>query len=111
MNKYHSTPCEVDGIRFDSQKEARRYSELKLLECAGEIKNLVVHPVYLLQGGFKHHGKYVRPITYEVDFGYTENGSHVVEDVKSEATKTALFRVKQKMFWFIFPDFELRIIE
>lgn len=111
MNKYHNKPVEIDGFRFDSQKEARRRNELKLLERAGEISNLVVHPVYLLQESFLYHGKLVRAILYEGDFSYTENGRIVVEDVKSEATKTAVFKLKQKMFWKTYPEYELRIIE
>lgn len=42
-HKYHAKPTTVDGIRFASKAEARRYSELRLLEKAGEIKNLEAH--------------------------------------------------------------------
>ena len=38
--KYHSQKARLDGQLFDSQKEARRYAELKLLERAGQIRNL-----------------------------------------------------------------------
>ncbi len=31
-HKYHAEPTIVDGIRFDSKKEATRYAELRLLE-------------------------------------------------------------------------------
>ena len=44
-SKYHAQPVEIDGVRFDSQKEARRYSELRLLERAGEIKDLQYNKV------------------------------------------------------------------
>lgn len=39
-NKFGAIATTVDGIRFDSLKEARRWSELRLLERAGEIRNL-----------------------------------------------------------------------
>ena len=35
-NKYHAQVCTVDGFRFDSRKEARRYEHLKLLVAAGD---------------------------------------------------------------------------
>ena len=40
MAKYKNKKIEVDGIVFDSKKEAKRYRELKLLEQAGEITDL-----------------------------------------------------------------------
>jgi hypothetical protein len=36
-NKYHAVKTEVDGIVFDSKKEANRYQELCLLQKAHEI--------------------------------------------------------------------------
>ena len=44
MSKYRNVKTEVDGILFASKKEARRYSELKLLERAGEIAHLELQP-------------------------------------------------------------------
>jgi hypothetical protein len=46
MNKYHARKTELDGYIFDSKAEARRYSELKLLEVAGKISNLQLQPKY-----------------------------------------------------------------
>ena len=40
MSKYHSVKTVVNGIVFDSKKEAKRYYELLLLEKAGEIHDL-----------------------------------------------------------------------
>lgn len=39
-NKYNNHKTIVDGIKFDSIREAERYQELKLLETAGEISHL-----------------------------------------------------------------------
>lgn len=36
-NKFNARKAVVDGITFDSKKEANRYRDLKLLEKAGEI--------------------------------------------------------------------------
>lgn len=111
MNKYHNKPVEIDGFKFDSQKEALRWNELKLLERAGIISNLVAHPVYIIQEAFDYYGTHVRAIMYEADFSYIENGRIIAEDVKSAATKTSVFKLKQKMFWKTHPEIELRIIE
>ena len=48
-HKYSARPTEVDGIRFDSKAEARRYTELRTLEKAGEISHLE------LQAALRHH--------------------------------------------------------
>ena len=53
MNKYHAIKTTVDGITFDSRAEARRYRELKLLERAGVIENLVLQPKFELQPKYK----------------------------------------------------------
>ena len=99
MSKYNARKTIVDGIKFDSRKEARRYKELKLLERAGEIKNLQLQPRFTLQESFKYQGKTERKIEYVADFMYEEkDGQVVVEDVKSEPTKTPLYRVKRKLF-------------
>ena len=47
-NKYHNKKITLDGIEFDSQKEAERYSELVLLQKAGIITNLELQKEYIL---------------------------------------------------------------
>lgn len=91
MRKYRNTPVVVDGIRFDSQAEAIRYAELMLLAHAGEISALELQPVFVL------HASGTRIGTYRADFQYADRaGQRVVEDVKSPATKTPLYRWKVK---------------
>lgn len=104
MNKYHARPTEVDGIRFDSLAESRRYCELRLLEAAGEITDLRVHPRYELLP--KEGGE--RAVHYEGDFEYREGGRVVCEDVKG--VETPVFRLKASMFRRRYPGIELRII-
>lgn len=93
-HKYGAKATVVDNIRFASQKEARRYQELRLLEKAGEIRNLQLQPRFQLwaPGGSMDH-----PLgEYRGDFGYTENRHHelVIEDVKG--FKTPLYKWKKK---------------
>ena len=111
--KYHNRKAErvlEDGaaLKFDSQKEARRYDELALLYKAGKIRDLRLQPQYTLQEAYTTpEGQRVRAIRYQADFEYhrpTEpdvTGAvywiRVVEDVKSEATKTRVYGIKRKL--------------
>ena len=117
MNKYRNQKVIVDGIKFDSIAESKRYKELKLLERQGIIKNLKLQPIFVLQPSFKKNNKTIRAITYKADFSYTvfylENekvrDKIIVEDVKGYATKE--FKLKEKMFNYIYKEMELRIIK
>ena len=99
-NKYHARKTTVDGIRFDSKAEAARYVELKLMARAGEIKNLRLQPRYTIHDAFLalQDGKRYRKIEYVGDFEYWEvkNKRLVCEDVKG--VRTALYRLKRKLF-------------
>lgn len=109
MNKYRNKKVIVDEKEFDSKREGNRYKELKLLERAGEIKNLELQPRFLLQDSFKKNGRTFRKIEYVADFKYIENGKTIVEDVKG--MQTDVFKLKHKIFEKVYPDLELRIIK
>ena len=99
-NKYNARKCEVDGEVYDSRKEARRHSELKLLEKVGEIQNLQRQVKYILIPSQRIDGKLVeREISYKADFVYEENGKTVVEDVKGckKGSGYEVFVLKRKM--------------
>jgi hypothetical protein len=103
-SKYGSIKTETyDGAKHDSKKEAKRWLELNLLQRAGEISELqrqvpfeLIPPQYI-------DGKCVeRSVKYVADFVYTDkNGSRVVEDTKSPATrKNKDYIIKRKlMLW------------
>lgn len=97
-SKYNSIKTIVDGIKFDSKKEARRYKELKVLERAGTIKELELQPRFILQDKFKLEGKTHRKIEYVADFKYwdKEKETWIVEDVKG--VKTDVYKLKKKIF-------------
>ena len=109
MNKYKNRKIVVDNIKFDSILEANRYQELKLLQRAKQISNLRLQVPFLLQEGFKKNGKTHREIKYIADFVYEENGQTIVEDTKGICTE--VFRIKQKLFEYKYPDLELKIIK
>lgn len=93
--KYHAKKTELDGITFDSRKEADRYAELKLLERSGAIHNLQRQVRYELIPAQKKDGKTVeRACHYIADFVYEENGKTVVEDVKGYRTKEYVLKRK-----------------
>ena len=89
--KYNSTPTVIDGVRFDSKKEAKRYWELKILQTAGKISKLELQPAFKMVV----NGKKI--CRYTADFQYFENGKKIVEDVKSKATKTRDYRIRVKL--------------
>jgi hypothetical protein len=97
-NKYNNKKVVVDGITFDSIKESQRYGELKLMEKAGTISNLIVHPKYQLQPSFKYHGETIRAIFYVADFEYFDCDKVIIEDVKGgKGTLTEAFLLKAKL--------------
>jgi hypothetical protein len=103
-SKYGSKKIIIDGITFDSKKEAKRYEELKLLEKARKIDSFELQKSFLLQEGFVEKkpnsigSKFIRPITYICDFFYydKDKGWFVVEDVKG--IKTEAYKLKKKLF-------------
>lgn len=108
-SKYNAKKTTVDGITFDSKKEANRYTELVAMQTAGLIKNLRLQPKYLLQENFCKNGTAYRPIYYVADFEYfdTEKQKTIVEDVKSKATATPVYKLKKKLFEFRYEDLEV----
>lgn len=94
--KYHAVPTEVDGIRFHSKKEAHRWSTLKILERAGDIKDLkrqVLFPLIVNSVRVCKRG-------YVADFQYIDSaGQLVVEDIKGYKGGAAyeIFKIKANL--------------
>ena len=112
-SKYHNEPVTVDGVRYDSKSEFRRWCFLKMLQQAGEISNLRYHVKYELVPivekdvvvHLKTKDKVVtktiqQPRYYEADFVYVVNktGEEVVEDFKGQETE--LFKFKAALFFY-----------
>lgn len=95
-SKYHAKKTTVDGITFDSRREADRYLVLKSMEEDGTIEDLRRQVRYELTPAFDVDGKHYRPVFYVADFVYVEDGKEVVEDVKGMATD--VYRLKSKLF-------------
>ncbi len=100
MSKYNSKKTVVDGQKFDSKKEARRYQELLLLEKAGEIQNLCRQVKFVLIPSQRdENGKVIeRECSYKADFKYEEGMKTVVEDVKGYRTKEYIIKRKLMLY-------------
>lgn len=103
--KYRAKKTEIDGITFDSRKEATRYVELKAMEKNGDIIGLELQKSYELQPSFEKNGKKYRAITYRADFVYRKNGRVIVEDVKG--VRTDVYKLKRKLFEYHYPGVEI----
>ena len=111
--KYHNAKTIVDGIKFDSRLEAERYAQLKILERAGVIRDLELHPEYELIPLFRKNGRTWRRAVYKADFRYilAEDDRIIIEDVKgSTAMITDVFRLKQKLFEYLYPELAISIV-
>lgn len=117
--KYGNRKVVVDGIEFDSRKEAQRYWELKLLQRAGKISDLQLqrefelipaqyetYPRYGKTGKRLQDGKRCveKSCTYKADFCYKQDGQLIVEDTKGyrdpASAGYAKFVIKRKlMLW------------
>lgn len=98
--KYNAHPQVIDGRKFASKKEARRYLELKAMQAAGEIGNLKCQVKFeLIERQVDDDGKFLfHPINYFADFTYYDkNGNYIVEDTKG--VKTEVFRIKEKLMF------------
>jgi len=118
-NKYKAVKTTIDGIEFDSKREAKRYTELKILEKAGHITHLELQPEYQIT----ING--VNICKYRADFRYftvrandrtllrnskgelqtaTMTGDkegQVVED--SKGFKTPIYRLKKRLVEASYP--------
>ena len=123
-SKYKAVKTQIEGIMFDSKKEAKRYTELKLLEKAGMITHLELQPVYQIT----ING--VDICKYKADFRYftvraenkeqynnskgewivpTKTGDkegQIVEDVKG--FKTPIYRLKKKLVEACYPGTQIK---
>ena len=98
-SKYNNSKTVVDGIKFDSIKEAKRYKELKLMEDNGYIKNLELQPRFELTPTQKWNGKTLRKMSYVADFMYEDlTGDVIVEDTKGFRTDTYICKMKMFLY-------------
>lgn len=115
MNKYRNKKIIVDGEVFDSNREYRRWCELKLLEKAGKISGLerqvkfaLIPAQHEFTGEYYKRGKHKgepkpgklleREVSYIADFVYFTDVEQVVEDCKGIRTKEYILK-RKLMLW------------
>lgn len=117
-NKYGNKKSTIDGMTFDSKKEAQHYLNLKLLEKGGVIKNLQTQVKYVLipaqyEGTGEYYKKGVhkgeekkrlveKECSYYADFVYEQDGETIVEDTKSKGTQTPQYIIKRKLMRYVY---------
>lgn len=105
-SKYNNKKTWVDGICFDSKKEAEYYSILKTLQVAGEIKGFCRQPEFILVEGNAEN----RAITYKADFIVFHNdGRTEIVDVKGYESQQ--WKRTYKQFRLKYPELELEIVK
>ena len=91
-HKFRAKPQELDGIKFASKKEAKRYQQLKMLQNSGEILFFLRQVPFHLQAGVKYVCDYLI---------FWTNGEVTIEDVKG--IKTDMYILKKKMVEATYP--------
>jgi len=123
-SKYKAVKTTIDGITFDSKKEAKRYTELKLLEKSGMITHLELQPTYdiTINGAkickYKADFRYFTVRQENNEQYYNSKGEwqtptmtgdkegQIVEDVKG--FKTPIYRLKKKLVEACFPGTQIK---
>lgn len=118
-NKYKAKKTQVDGIWFDSKKEAQRFIYLRDSMKRGDISDLQMQVKFLLIPAQYEHDRtgrlsgkirgrlLEREVTYKADFVYKDaNGNEVVEDVKG--VRTPVWKIKRKLMLYVH---NIRVVE
>lgn len=98
MSKYNNRKITVDGIKFDSIREANRYSCLKILQRQGVIHSLEMQKSFDLIDTVRTDIETLRKTVYKCDFYYYDDNRKewIVEDVKGCITD--VYALKKKLF-------------
>jgi hypothetical protein len=110
-NKMGNQRVTIDGINFDSKKEAKYYVHLKKLKDAGEILDFKRQVSFPLIPDYDHFSDKVKGIKYYLDFLVThKDGRLEYIDIKpSENFLDSTYKLKRKMFHYFYND--IKIIE
>lgn len=115
-SKFNNTKVVIDGITFDSKKEARRYQLLKARQVAGEISHLELQPKFKLAIGDKpvliRSNGYPngRQASVKFDFAYFDGEHRIIEDVKGgKATRTEAYALRKAVVEAMYPA--IRVVE
>lgn len=114
-NKFGAKKTVVDGITFDSAKEAKRWVFLREREQRGEISHLERQPKFKLNVSGRpvlirsERYKNGRQAVYSADFAYFDGENRIIEDVKSQATRTEAYCLRKAVVEAMHPA--VKIVE
>ena len=96
MSKFGNVKTVIDGIKFDSKKEANYYNLLKLLKKSGRIEDFKIHPRFNYLINYTANGRtYTKKAYYEADFEVIYKDRTEIVDVKG--VQTAIFKQKKRI--------------
>ena len=108
-SKYNNKKPEAYGRKWDSQMELEFYEYNLALKEQGQVIDIEIQPVFLLQDKYIYKGKTIRKMEYKADFKITySDGSVIVYDVKGQLIQP--FPIKWKLVRFIYNDMDFRCI-
>ncbi|MCK5602328.1 DUF1064 domain-containing protein [Candidatus Pacearchaeota archaeon] len=115
-SKHRNQPCIVNGKKFPSQVEGKRYLELLMLQRMGKISGLKLQPRFELQPAYEYKGEKIQALYYRADFTYYEilTALTIVEDSKGWDVKenkfrtTDVYKLKKKLLLYKYPDINFR---
>lgn len=110
MSKYRAQKITIDGITFASKAEGQYYTQLKLLQRAGEVKEFKLQPRYKLLPTFRKNGKTIRGIDYVADFLVTYRDGHQ-ELIDVKGMRTPVYTMKKKMMEYQYPDLTIKEVQ
>lgn len=108
-SKFGNVKTTVDEITFDSRMESKFYEYAKQLKALGKIKDFKMQVRYEIFPAFKKNGKAWRKVDYVADF-VIEHFDGTVEVIDVKGVETDVFKIKQKMFEYKFPELVLQTI-
>jgi hypothetical protein len=116
-SKMRNIKTEVDGIIFDSQKEANHYRLLKMKKKEGFIIDFLMQVPFIIHEGYWKGNERVKPVWYKADFYVIRRGISEMDKVKTiieihevKGRWTEVAKVKRKMFEKRYPEYEMVII-
>lgn len=109
-SKYNNKKPEKYGRKWDSQMELEFYEYLLELKEQGQVIDIELQPVFLLQDKYIYKGKTVRKMEYIADFKVVySDGSIIVWDTKGMILND--FKLKFKIVRFKYNDIDFRLVK
>lgn len=102
-HKYGARKTVVDGIKFDSQLEAKYYYHLMTLKQLDQVEEIELQPEFLIQEKKKYKSETIRKIVYKLDFKVVYNDGYT-EYIDVKGMTTPVSQLKLKLVKGMYPD-------